>query len=97
MQNELQFDFNKAQDLAAVLQDCRSRLAIAAKNIKTAAPAPTCLWWHDEAQKAYAERFLEALPNMDDYERIVDDTLNYLKKVSFDKSEFEKRGKNRFK
>ena len=94
MQNEIQFDFNKAQNLIAVLEDCRNRLAIAAKEIKSAAPNGS--WWLGMSQLAFMERFFETLPNINEYERVVNDTLNYLRKVSSAKSDFEKKGKNRF-
>ena len=95
MQNEIQFDFTKAQNLITVLEDCKKRLAAAAKEINSAAPSPD--WWFDEAMWAYKDRFRELLPNINEYELVVNDALNYLKKVSAAKSDFEKKAKNRFK
>jgi len=95
MQNDIKFDFNRAQNLIAVLEDCKKRLTAAAVEIKSAAPDES--WWAGPSQQAFAERLLEALPDLDDYGSVVDDTLNYLKKVSDDKSDFEKKGNARFK
>ena len=93
--NNIQFDFNKAQSLIDVLEECKKRLTAAAEEIKSAAPDES--WWSGLSQQAFAERLSESLPDMDEYGSVVDDTLNYVKNVSNDKSEFEKKGKNRFK
>ena len=95
MENEIQFDFVKAQNLISTLEGFRTKLGIAARDIKTAAPV-ACAWWIGESQEAFAERFREAFPDMDDYGRVVDETLNYLKKVSSDKSSFEKMSRKLF-
>ena len=95
MQNELQFDFIRAQSLIAVLEGCKKRLTVAANDIKEAAPTGDI--WVGKDQAEYMAQFEKDLPNLDDYKSVVNDTLNYLKKVSNGKSDFEKRGKNHFK
>jgi len=95
MQNNIQFDFNRAQNLIDLLKDCKKRLTAAAEEIKSAAPDEN--WWAGPSQQAFAERLFEAFPDLDEYGGVVDDTLNYVKKVSEDKSDFEKKGKARFK
>ena len=97
MQNEIQFDFVKAESLISTLEGCRNTLSNAAKEIKLAAPVSNTIWWIGESQEAYAERFSAALPDLYDYGSVVDDTLNYLKKVSSDKSNFEKKSSKLFK